>query len=162
MSKKPTRQKGETEMEETRLSVFRERFDKIPVILWFALVTLAVMTAAKTLRYILGSGVAWQYDVALVSAILSGALFLGIYFGQAWAYWLTFVFMVAGIVIRLGLDQSWKSQVIAFLVDLLVLIPVLICRDYFPRLTVSLGPTAQRWFGEAEDKDKDEERKPRD
>ena len=156
MSKKPTRQKGETEMEETRLSVFRERFDKIPVILWIALVSLAVMTVANAIWYIHGN------VLALVSAILSGALFLGIYFGQAWAYWLTFVFMVAGIVIRLGLDQSWKNQVIAFLVDLLVLIPVLICRDYFPRLTVSLGPTAQRWFGEAEDKDKDEKRKPRD
>ncbi|MCX7011599.1 MAG: hypothetical protein NTW86_03365 [Candidatus Sumerlaeota bacterium] len=134
-----------------------ERMGKIPGILWIALAALALMTLGRALWYLRGVLHTGRDDVALVEAILCGALFVGLFYGHRWAYWLTFVFVLVEVAI--GFHWHWHGALRNLLMDLLVLLPVLICRDYFPSPEAWPAYTAQRWSSEAE---KPEGEKPAD
>jgi hypothetical protein len=66
----------------------------------------------------------------VIDAVLSAILWIGLYQGRRWAYVLTIVFVALGTLLassRAGLAAGFG----VFLVDCLVLVPVLICKDWF-------------------------------
>lgn len=96
---------------------------EIPAPLWIALVSLGLMVLLK---------VAFVFQVGpaiLIDALLSTALLVGLYLGHKWAYVLTIVFVVFGTV--LGFSKSAGQGLIILIVDCLVLIPVLVCTEFF-------------------------------
>jgi len=125
-----------------------ERMEKIPCILWIALAALALITAGRALWYLRGVLRTGRDDVALLEAILGGTLFVGLFYGRRWAYWLTFVFVLVEVLI--GFHWHFHGAMQALLTDLLVLVPVLICRDYFPSPDAWPAYSAQRWSSEEE------------
>lgn len=98
----------------------------IPPVLWIALVSLAVMILIKLL-------LVFKFGpLVLIDAALSTALLVGLYLGQKWAYILTIVFVVLGTL--LALSKSPGAGLGVFIINCLVLIPVVICTDfYFPK-----------------------------
>jgi hypothetical protein len=96
---------------------------EIPGPLWIALISLSVMVVMKVL-FVFKVGPA-----ILVDAALSGALLVGLYLGHKWAYVLTIVFVTIGTVS--GLSKGIGNGLTILLLDCLVLVPVLMCKEYF-------------------------------
>jgi hypothetical protein len=95
----------------------------IPGPLWIAIVSLALMVIGKV-------GFAFKLGpLILVDAALSGLLLFGIILGHRWAYFLAIVFTALGTI--KGLSKGIAPGMMIFLVDSLVLVPVLLCRNYF-------------------------------
>ncbi|MBN2128718.1 MAG: hypothetical protein JW741_04450 [Sedimentisphaerales bacterium] len=95
----------------------------IPPVLWIALVSLALMVLGKVLfAFKLGPGI-------LIGAGLSAALLVGLYLGHKWAYVLTIVFTALGTIT--ALTKGVGNGLAVLLGDCLVLVPVLLSRDYF-------------------------------
>jgi hypothetical protein len=96
---------------------------KIPGPLWIALISLSVMVVLKVLfAFMVGPAI-------LIDAAWSGALLVGLYLGHKWAYILTIVFVAIGTVS--GLSKGIGNGLIILVLDCLVLVPVLICTEYF-------------------------------
>ncbi len=95
---------------------------RIPAVLWVAIVSLGVMILSK-------ADMAAKKPAVMLDAIVSGLLLLGIIRGQKWAYVLTIAFTVLGTAV--ALDKNSRAAVQVFLLDCLVLIPVLTCTRYF-------------------------------
>jgi hypothetical protein len=96
---------------------------KIPGPLWIALISLSVMVVLKVLfAFMVGPAI-------LIDATWSGALLVGLYFGHKWAYILTIVFVAIGTVS--GLSKGIGSGLTILVLDCLVLVPVLVCTEYF-------------------------------
>lgn len=105
---------------------------EVPAPLWIALVSLGLMVLLKV-AFVFQVG-----PVILIDAILSTVLLVGLYLGQKWAYVLTIVFVVFGTV--LGFSKSAGQGLIILIVDCLVLIPVLVCTEFFfPKSENSYG-----------------------
>jgi hypothetical protein len=96
---------------------------EIPGTLWIALISLSVMVVLKVL-FVFKVGPA-----ILIDAALSGALLVGLYLGQKWAYVLTIVFVAIGTVS--GLSKNIGNGLTILLLDCLVLVPVLVCTKFF-------------------------------
>ncbi|MEJ2704939.1 MAG: hypothetical protein P8Z79_21080 [Sedimentisphaerales bacterium] len=99
------------------------RHRKVPSVLWIALVSLGLMVFMK-LAYISKTG-----PVVLVDAALSAALLAGLYLGHKWAYILTIAFVSLGAIV--GFTKGFGQGITILLADCLVLVPVLLCTDYF-------------------------------
>jgi len=96
---------------------------RVPDVLWIAIVSLVLMICAKVVfLYRVG-------PVILIDAALSVVLLFGIVRGQRWAYVLTIVFVALGTLTTLSKGVSQAAAVL--LLDCLVLVPVLLCREYF-------------------------------
>lgn len=96
---------------------------QIPGTLWIALISLSAMVLLKVLfAFKVG-------PVILIDAALSGALLVGLYLGHKWAYVLTIVFVAFGTVS--GLSKSVGHGLTILIVDCLVLVPVLMCTEFF-------------------------------
>ena len=67
--------------------------------------------------------------VILIDAGLSGVLLVGLYSGHKWAYVLTIFFVAVGTV--LGFSKSVEHGFMVLILNCLILVPVLICTDYF-------------------------------
>jgi hypothetical protein len=67
--------------------------------------------------------------LVLVDALISGILLYGIFNGRKWAYFITFVFVFVGAAVALG--KSVQNGLIVVVLNCLVLVPVLICSQYF-------------------------------
>lgn len=97
--------------------------NSIPGILWIAIVSLGLMVLGKVcFAFKLG-------PLILVDAALSGVLLLGIILGHRWAYFLAVIFTVLGTL--KGLGKGVTQGMMIFMVDCLVLVPVLLCTNYF-------------------------------
>jgi hypothetical protein len=96
---------------------------EIPGPLWIALISLSVMVVLKVL-FVFKVGPA-----ILIDAAWSGALLVGLYLGHKWAYVLTIVFVAIGTVS--GLSKSIGNGLTILALDCLVLVPVLMCTEYF-------------------------------
>lgn len=96
---------------------------QIPGPLWIAIISLGMMVFGKVIAAMIVS------PLILIDAVLSGILLFGLIKGQRWAYVLTFIGVVIGTI--LGLSQSVQSGLIVLMLDCLVLVPVLLCTDYF-------------------------------
>ena len=119
---------SETEMPEQSsfcpLDSIAQRMERqIPGPLWIALISLFVMVVLKVL-FVFKVG-----PVILIDAALSGALLVGLYLGHKWAYVLTIVFVALGTVF--GLSKSVAQGLTILALDCLVLVPVLMCTEYF-------------------------------
>ena len=119
---------SETEMPEQSsfcpLDSIAQRMERqIPGPLWIALISLSVMVALKVL-FVFKAG-----PVILIDAALSAALLAGLYLGHKWAYLLTIVFVAFGTVS--GLSKSSTHGLTILALDCLVLVPVLMCTEYF-------------------------------
>jgi hypothetical protein len=100
---------------------------EIPGPLWIALISLSAMVVLKVL-YVFKFG-----PLVLMDAALSVALLVGLYLGHKWAYVLTIVFVAAGTVS--GFSKDVANGLAILVLDCLVLIPVLICTEYyFPKV----------------------------
>jgi hypothetical protein len=99
------------------------RHRKVPGVLWIALISLALMVLMK-LAYISKTG-----PVVLVDAALSAALLVGLYLGHKWAYILTIIFVLLGTIS--ALTKGFGQGIVVLLIDCLVLVPVLLCTNYF-------------------------------
>jgi hypothetical protein len=99
----------------------------IPPVLWVALVSLALMVFGKVLfAFMVGPAI-------LIDAALSGVLLVGLYLGHKWAYVLTIVFVALGTIS--GLSRSVTNGFIILALDCLVLVPMLVCTEYyFPKI----------------------------
>jgi len=95
----------------------------IPGVLWIAIVSLALMIVFKVVFAFVTK------PVILVDATLSAILLVGLVRGHKWAYVLTLAGVVIGTVT--GLNKGIETGVGILVVDCLVLIPVLICTDFF-------------------------------
>ena len=95
----------------------------IPPVLWIALISLALMVFGKVL-FVFKVG-----PIILIDAALSAVLLAGLYLGHTWAYVLTIggVILCAILACSKGIDHG----LITFIIDCLVLVPVLLSRDYF-------------------------------
>jgi hypothetical protein len=71
----------------------------------------------------------WVGPQVLIEAALTTAIVIGLALGHKWAYVLTLVSVAIGVCLSLG--HSVQSGLIVLVLDSLVLIPVLICTDYF-------------------------------
>jgi hypothetical protein len=96
---------------------------KIPGPLWIALISGSVMVVLKVL-FVFKVGPA-----ILIDAGLTGALLVGLYLGHKWAYVLTIVFVAIGTVS--GLSKGIGSGLTILVLDCLVLVPVVMCTEYF-------------------------------
>ncbi|MEJ2705699.1 MAG: hypothetical protein P8Z79_24950, partial [Sedimentisphaerales bacterium] len=96
---------------------------EVPGLLWIALISLSVMVVLKVL-FVFTVGPA-----ILIDAAWSGALLVGLYLGHKWAYVLTIVFVAIGTVS--GLSKGIGNGLTILLLDCLVLVPVLMCKEYF-------------------------------
>ena len=95
----------------------------IPPILWIALVSLALMVFGKVLfAFKVG-------PIILIDAALSAVLLVGLYLGHTWAYVLTIVGVILGTI--LACSKGIGNGLMILLIDCLVLVPVLLSRDYF-------------------------------
>ncbi len=65
----------------------------------------------------------------VIDAALSAVLWVGLYRGCRWAYVLTIVFVALGTI--LGLSRGLAAGLSVLVVDCLVLVPVLMCKDWF-------------------------------
>lgn len=92
--------------------------DDIPGVLWVAIISLAPMILMK-----LPAG---QY----VDAVLSGGLLYGIIRGYKWAYWVTIVSVVFGVLVTMA-GSGLASGLVVLALDCLVLVPVWMSRSYF-------------------------------
>lgn len=96
---------------------------EIPGPLWIALISLSVMVVLKVLfAFKVGPAI-------LIDAAWSGALLVGLYLGHKWAYVLTIVFVAIGTIS--SLSKGIGNGLTILLLDCLVLVPVLICTEYF-------------------------------
>ncbi len=95
----------------------------IPPVLWIALISLAVMVFGKVLL------VFKVGPIILIDAALSTVLLVGLYLGYTWAYVLTIGAVILGTILACskGIDRG----LITLIIDCLVLVPVLLSRDYF-------------------------------
>ncbi len=101
----------------------RPKGGNIPPVLWIALVSLAVMIVAKVLgAFQLGPQI-------LVDAALSAALLVGLYLGHKWAYVATIVLVALSAVLACSKGTEYGLTVL--LVNCLVLVPMILARDYF-------------------------------
>lgn len=95
----------------------------IPGPLWVAIISLGLMVVGKIcFAFKLG-------PLILVDAAISGLLLLGIILGHKWAYFLAILFTVLGTIT--GLRKGITSGMIILMADCLVVIPVLVCTNYF-------------------------------
>lgn len=95
----------------------------IPGPLWIAIVSLGLMVFGKIcFAFKLG-------PLILVDAAVSGLLLLGIILGHKWAYFLAIVFTALGTI--KGLGKGIPNGMIILMADCLVLVPVLLCTNYF-------------------------------
>jgi hypothetical protein len=98
----------------------------IPQPLWISVIFLGAMVLGKL------AAVGEAGPLVLIDAALSAVLLVGLVRGYEWAYVLTLVAALGGTVwgVARGIQFGWSILA----VDCLVLIPVLICTDYyFPR-----------------------------
>lgn len=95
----------------------------IPPVLWIALVSLALMVFGKVL-FMFKVG-----PVILIDAALSAVLLVGLYLGHTWAYVLTIGGVILGTI--LACSKGIDHGLITLIIDCLVLVPVLLSRDYF-------------------------------
>ena len=96
---------------------------KIPGPLWIALISLSVMVVLKVLfAFMVGPAI-------LIDAAWSGVLLVGLYLGHKWAYVLTIVTIAIGTV--LGFSKGVANGLGILVLDCLVLVPVLVCTEYF-------------------------------
>jgi hypothetical protein len=123
--RKPTPDKRPV-LDKSGIAVSLERrFGKrrIPGVLWIGLVSLGIMVLLKLVAVVsVGPRI-------LIDAGLSAALLVGLYFGHKWAYILTIVLVVLGTVFALSKGAGYGLLVLAL--DCLVLVPVVLCTDYF-------------------------------
>jgi len=104
----------------------------IPPVLWIGLVSLALMVVGKVL------GAFQVGPFILVDAALSAALLVGLYLGHKWAYVAT-ILLVALSAIGAG-SKGIGYGLAVLLVNCLVLVPMVLSRDYFfPKPTPSGG-----------------------
>lgn len=95
----------------------------MPGPMWVALISLGLMILGKvTFGLRLGPAIA-------IDAALSAVLWVGLYRGCRWAYVLTIVFVALGTI--LGLSRGLAAGLSVLVVDCLVLVPVLMCKDWF-------------------------------
>jgi hypothetical protein len=95
----------------------------IPPVLWIALVSLALMVFGKVLfAFKVG-------PIILIDAALSAVLLAGLYLGHTWAYFLTIAGVILGTI--LACSKGISNGLAILLIDCLVLVPVLLSRDYF-------------------------------
>ncbi|MBN2594108.1 MAG: hypothetical protein JXA81_11420 [Sedimentisphaerales bacterium] len=95
----------------------------IPPVLWIALVSLALMVFGKLL-FMFKVG-----PIILIDAALSAVLLVGLYLGHTWAYFLTIIGVILGTI--LACSKGISNGLAIFIIDCLVLVPVLLSRDYF-------------------------------
>jgi hypothetical protein len=95
----------------------------IPPILWIALISLALMVFGKVL-FVFMVG-----PIILIDAALSAVLLVGLYLGHIWAYVLTIGAVILGTI--LACSKGIDHGLITLIIDCLVLVPVLLSRDYF-------------------------------
>lgn len=95
----------------------------IPPVLWITLVSLALMVFGKVM-FVFKVG-----PIILIDAALSAVLLVGLYLGHRWAYILTIVFVAFGTVS--GLSESVTNGLTILALDCLVLVPVLMCTEFF-------------------------------
>ncbi len=96
---------------------------EIPALLWLAIISLGLMVLGK-IGFVFKVG-----PVILVDALLSGALLVGIIYGHKWAFVLTIIGAVFGIIT--GFIKGAEIGIVILILDCLVLIPVLMSRSYF-------------------------------
>jgi hypothetical protein len=96
----------------------------IPGPLWIAIITLAVISLLTLLSVLQGNPL-----VPMVSAICNVALLVGLVLGHKWAYVLTIVFCVLGIVV--GFGKGVGNGLMVLFGNGLVLVPILLCTSYF-------------------------------
>ena len=127
-------------MEQNPCKPICERLNQIPPLLWIALATLVLMVVGKALYYLRGD------QLSLLEAVLAGVLLFGIYQKRGWAYWLTFLFVLLEVVLGTRLHKHRSEGVFeALVINLLILVPVVLRRDYFPMLWAPPAYSAQQW-----------------
>jgi hypothetical protein len=99
------------------------KFRDIPPVLWVGLVSLGIMVVLKIV-FIAAVG-----PLLLIDAALSAILLLGLYLGHKWAYVLTIVFCLAGVLMTMVNTPNLAVGVL--LLNALVLVPVLMSTRYF-------------------------------
>jgi len=112
---------------------------EIPGVLWIALVSLGLMVVGK-LFFVSHFG-----GLILVDAVLSGGLLIGLYLGHRWAYILTIVFVALGTIG--AFSKGFQQGLTVLVLDCLVLVPVLMCREYFFGGSAGQRTGTQETFG---------------
>lgn len=96
----------------------------IPNVLWVALIALGVMVALQLLASLrLG-------PLVLVGAVLSGLLLWGLYRGHRWAYVVTVVLVPVKLIAAVMTGKA-SFGLLVFVIDCLVLVPVLLSTHYY-------------------------------
>ena len=96
--------------------------EETPKVLLVGLVPLGIIVVAKLLM-------ALKHPLMLIDAGCSAILFVGLYLGQKWAYYLTIVFVALGTF--LGVSKNINTGLIIFLVNCVVLVPALMSKEHF-------------------------------
>jgi len=95
-----------------------------PAILWVGLCVLGLIVIIQILSGLVNGNVS-----LLVSAAMSAILWFGLYLGHRWAFVLTIVFVLLGVVVAFMRDPNLGMLTLVF--DGFVLVPVLMSRAYF-------------------------------
>ena len=97
---------------------------QIPSVLWVALIFLGIATVGKAI-------VATQMGPwLLLDAALCVVLLIGLYLGHRWAYVVTVIVVPAKLIVVIVLGSA-GAGLVTFLVDCVVLVPVLASTRYF-------------------------------
>lgn len=107
---------------------------EIPGVLWIGLIVLGLITVIQFLMAIVHVNL-----VLLVGVAISVLLLVGLYRGQRWAFVVTLVLGVLGIVVALARNPGVGLFVLVG--NGFVLVPVYLAKDYFwgPRLAAQGG-----------------------
>ena len=101
-------------------------------VLWISLIALGLFSVVQ-----FALGIALMNVVLLISVALNVALLVGLYHGHRWAFVVTLVFGVLGIIVALARNPALGLGVL--IGNGLVLVPMLLAKDYFwgPRQPIS-------------------------
>lgn len=97
---------------------------RVPGVLYVALVSLAVMSVGQ-----LGVGLGRGRPTILLAVALNVAMILGLYAGRRWAFVLTLLFSVAGVLM---IGSRHPNQFVGMVIgNGFVVVPVLMSARYF-------------------------------
>jgi hypothetical protein len=96
----------------------------IPGVLWISLIALGLFSLIQLLIGIMQPNVAM-----LISVVFNVLVLVGLYHGHRWAFVVTLVLGLLGIVVTLALNPAMGLGVL--IGNGLVLVPMLLAKDYF-------------------------------
>jgi hypothetical protein len=104
--------------------VRQKQQQQVPGILWVALIVLAIAALGKL------ASLPRYGPLVFVDIAICVALMIGIYYGHRWAFVLTVVVVPAKLLFSM-MTGSLRAAVVVFLIDCLVMVPVLMSKNYF-------------------------------